>query len=298
MDSNAASHGDVGTGRANLEARKALQVRLIVTSGRAQGQGIDVPGPRFVIGRAPECHLRPNNPMISRVHAVIEQREGRVWIRDQGTTNGTRLGDKVLRGEEAEARNGETLQIGPLSFRFAVEGQAPFGIAGHPEPPAGQILEAGGEDLDASTEVFIIKPFESSSQTISVQDISQLTLAKSLDSGYLSFAVVLNTLVVTVIPHELTDPATIEPIRYALSYTLELDLPRRVILDLSHVEQMSQRGLVMLLAQARRFEKANGSLRICHLSPSVAAFVESQPAPIPIGCHPSVDEAVKAAARG
>jgi hypothetical protein len=51
----------------------------------------------------------------------------------------------------------------------------------------------------------------------------------------------------------------------------------------------------MLLGQAGRFEKAGGSLRLCHLSPAVATFIDQRPSPVPIDCHRSVDEAVKAA---
>jgi anti-anti-sigma regulatory factor len=280
-------------------ARKPLQVKLVVLAGKSNGKTIDVTGPLFLIGRSPDCHLRPNNPMISRVHAAIEQREGRVYVRDHGTTNGTRVGDKMIRGDELEVRDGELLTIGPLQFRLAIEGQVqvPFKVAGATEPPKGQILEAGGQDLDGSTEVFIIRAFESSSETIS-SDAGQQALANSLSSAYLSFAILKDVLVATVIPHELEEETTIEPVRYGVSFTLEINLPRRVILDLSHVDTISKKAVIMLLGQSKRFAKAGGSLRLCHVKPAVVDFIEHADTPGSLEYHATFDEAVTAARKG
>src|SRR4051812_43399195 len=96
-------------------------VRLVVVTGRAIGRSIEVPGPRFLIGRDPTCHLRPNNVAVSRVHATIEQRKGRVYLRDLGTTNGTFLNDRLLRDEEAEVAHGDRLEVGPLKFTFFID---------------------------------------------------------------------------------------------------------------------------------------------------------------------------------
>ncbi|MBX6313688.1 MAG: FHA domain-containing protein [Isosphaeraceae bacterium] len=111
-------------------AQKAsARVRLIVETGKAKGQAIRIGISRFLIGRDPRCHLRPNSETISRLHAVIEQREGRVFVRDCGTVNGTLLGDRTLRQEEAEAHDGDSLGVGVLRFRFSItpraEGPAP-----------------------------------------------------------------------------------------------------------------------------------------------------------------------------
>jgi pSer/pThr/pTyr-binding forkhead associated (FHA) protein len=54
-----------------------MVVRLMVASGRSEGKPIEITTPRFIIGRGPDCNLRPNNPMVSRVHAVIEVRDDR-----------------------------------------------------------------------------------------------------------------------------------------------------------------------------------------------------------------------------
>src|SRR5690242_15234477 len=95
---------DVGIGacpdRIARPAGAPGRVRLIVASGKAAGRAIEVAGPIFRIGRDATCDLRPNNPTVSREHAVIEWRGRTVYVRDLGTTNGTIDNGRALRGEE------------------------------------------------------------------------------------------------------------------------------------------------------------------------------------------------------
>jgi predicted component of type VI protein secretion system len=137
---------------------------MVVVSGRAAGQVIDVDTPRFLIGRDVSCHLRPNSRNISRHHATIEQRGGRVFIRDQGTTNGTYFNERLIQGEEVEARHGDRLQVGPLLFTLVINGR-PVGSydataehhtsAAKPAESARPILEDG---VDALAEETLLVP--------------------------------------------------------------------------------------------------------------------------------------------
>ncbi len=52
---------------------------------------------RFIIGRAPNCHLRLPHRAVSRHHAEIVNSEGRYYLVDLGSTNGT-----TVNGKEAE----------------------------------------------------------------------------------------------------------------------------------------------------------------------------------------------------
>ena len=70
-------------------ATSVHRVRLIVEVGRAKGREIDLRAPRFLIGRDQQCQLRPNSNAISRLHTAIEQRDGRVFVRDLGSQIGT-----------------------------------------------------------------------------------------------------------------------------------------------------------------------------------------------------------------
>ncbi len=95
-------------------------VKLRVRSGKAAGHSFAVHGPRFVVGRDASCHLRAKSSVVSRVHASIELRDGRVFVRDEGSSNGTMVNGRTFRGEAVEAADGDQLDIGPMQFTIVI----------------------------------------------------------------------------------------------------------------------------------------------------------------------------------
>jgi predicted component of type VI protein secretion system len=110
---------------------KAMEVKLIMASGKGTGQEVPVTGPRFFIGRAEDCQLRPRSDLISRHHCVILIEPGFVVVRDFGSKNGTFVnGERVV--SEAELRSGDILKVGPLEFQVRIESETPTQDAGVP----------------------------------------------------------------------------------------------------------------------------------------------------------------------
>jgi pSer/pThr/pTyr-binding forkhead associated (FHA) protein len=118
----------------------AMEVKLVVTNGRHSGREIPIRVPKFFIGRAEDCHLRPGSDLVSRHHCVILVEGSAVAVRDFGSKNGTFVnGEQVM--PERELKNGDRLVVGQLDFDVQISGapavQAP---AGEPEaksaPPA------------------------------------------------------------------------------------------------------------------------------------------------------------------
>lgn len=64
------------------------------------GAPITLTKPITVVGRSPRiCDLALNNRNVSKVHCVLVKTDGLIYIRDLGSTNGTRVnGQRVLRG--------------------------------------------------------------------------------------------------------------------------------------------------------------------------------------------------------
>jgi pSer/pThr/pTyr-binding forkhead associated (FHA) protein len=93
---------------------------VVLATGKMQGKAIPVLGPDFIIGRDPQCQLRPASPMISKRHCALLQRDGKVFVRDFGSTNGTFINDRQLKGE-IEVHHGDSLKAGPLAFRIEME---------------------------------------------------------------------------------------------------------------------------------------------------------------------------------
>ena len=90
------------------------ELRLLVIEGDAVRA---YPLPRrgkLIVGRAEESDIRIDHPSLSRRHAAIEI-EGGIYIRELGSTNGTRLGGRRLRPEErVPLPPGELVEIGPI----------------------------------------------------------------------------------------------------------------------------------------------------------------------------------------
>src|SRR5258708_10676714 len=101
-----------------------MKLSLFVTQGNAQGKSIPITVPQFIIGRDPTCHLRPASPSISKRHCALLIREGKAYLRDFDSTNGTFINEQPLKGER-ELKHKDQLKIGPLSFEVRMEAPAP-----------------------------------------------------------------------------------------------------------------------------------------------------------------------------
>jgi hypothetical protein len=71
------------------------------------------------IGRSKEADVRIEDRYASSIHARVFSREGRFYVEDMNSTNGTLLNGATLHGE-AELIDGDTVQIGDTTFRLEV----------------------------------------------------------------------------------------------------------------------------------------------------------------------------------
>jgi DNA-binding NtrC family response regulator len=97
--------------------------RLVVTQGPGAGKTLLVTRARGTIGRHQTNDLVLPDPRVSATHLELERRpEGRVLVRDLGTTNGTWLGPHRI--TEAELGPGALIRIGDSSVRVEVDDRA------------------------------------------------------------------------------------------------------------------------------------------------------------------------------
>ena len=68
-----------------------------------------------VVGRHPGCDRRVNNPHVSRRHCAFRLRDGRAWVQDLGSSNGTRLNGKPLT-KASPLAEGDRLDLADLPF--------------------------------------------------------------------------------------------------------------------------------------------------------------------------------------
>ena len=89
---------------------------MLVVAGAGRIAAFPLHGAEVVIGRAPGCDVTIDHPSLSRRHARV-RRGARTTVEDLSSTNGTRVGARLLRGgPPVELDGGAGFQIGPLAF--------------------------------------------------------------------------------------------------------------------------------------------------------------------------------------
>jgi pSer/pThr/pTyr-binding forkhead associated (FHA) protein len=119
---------------------------VVLTPGKTEGKVIPVTLSQFVIGRDPQCHLRPASAVISKRHCALLVRDGKIFLRDFDSTNGTFINDQPVKGE-VEVNHDDRLKVGPLLFGIRVEaGATPPVNRPTPAPAAKMPAAAEGND--------------------------------------------------------------------------------------------------------------------------------------------------------
>ncbi|MDP6444010.1 MAG: FHA domain-containing protein [Pirellulaceae bacterium] len=91
-----------------------MQAKLVVVSGDAKPSEVDLKLPT-TIGRGREATLTVPHPLVSRLHCELFENEGKLFVRDLGSLNGTFIADERI--TEAWLPPGELLTVGSVTFR-------------------------------------------------------------------------------------------------------------------------------------------------------------------------------------
>lgn len=126
-----------------------MEVKLVVTNGRHAGREIPIKGPKFFIGRAEDCHLRPGSDLVSRHHCVILVADDSVKVRDFGSKNGTFVNGEQV-SPECLLMPGDRLVVGQLDFDVQ--------IVGMPERPKPATAVAAAAETSAAEPEVAAKP--------------------------------------------------------------------------------------------------------------------------------------------
>lgn len=108
------SPGSVGV---SLEVRKGHRHPW----GRLSGSpSLDLNNNRMWVGRADDCDVVIPFEEVSRHHAEIVRRHGSVWVRDLGSSNGTRIDGHRVGDEAVEFRPGSVITFADRSYRLEI----------------------------------------------------------------------------------------------------------------------------------------------------------------------------------
>ena len=96
-----------------------LQASLKVIGGKNDGKLIQFKSRKFLVGREQDCHLRPNSDLVSRHHCVFTLDDYTLRLRDLGSTNGTLVNGRRIRGETV-LTPGDVVRIGKLNLEIVI----------------------------------------------------------------------------------------------------------------------------------------------------------------------------------
>jgi hypothetical protein len=89
---------------------------LVVRSGGGRaGETFPLDG-ETTVGRSPDCGIFLDDVTVSRKHAILRERDGKFFIEDQGSLNGTFVNRK--RVESAQLDDGDELQVGKYRLTY------------------------------------------------------------------------------------------------------------------------------------------------------------------------------------
>lgn len=125
-----------------------MQAKLVVVSGRANRREITLKLP-LSVGRSKDQKLAILHPTVSRKHCELFERNGLLYVRDDGSANGTFVGESRVQGEMA-VRPGQRLTIGPLVFE-AVYQTAPVDASLAQTLPGDDLAALAAADALAET---------------------------------------------------------------------------------------------------------------------------------------------------
>ncbi len=264
-------------------ATPGFPVSLRVQIGSSDCRTVSVSKPRFLIGRDRGCQLRLGSAQVSKQHAALEQRDGRVYLRDLGSTNGTFINGRHIRDLEVDLRDGDQFQVGPVLATLHVG--IPTGNRGHAASLVTEWPEPKVEELTLLTPLAEDAPCT-----------EELPLLDDLDPALrIKFEVLEEVLVITPQLPELEDEATLEALRSKLAILFVEPLPRRVVVNLEFVNHLSRQAIALMLAHHFRLEWTGGALRICQAHARIIALLDQVRLTMLVDCYPTLDEAVLAA---
>lgn len=104
------------TGRVSIPELPEGTAFLVVLYGTDLGRRIQLGAEEFVVGRVEPVDLLLPEDSVSRRHARVSLRDGRRYVEDLGSTNGTFLNNVAVR--EAELTNGAQIKVGRTILKY------------------------------------------------------------------------------------------------------------------------------------------------------------------------------------
>jgi len=264
-----------------------MNVNLVVVEGKPLGAVIPLKAERFVIGREPGCQLRPRSAAVADRQCAILRAGPKVSVRDLGGALGTLVNNRCLgRGDEVRVRDGDRLQIGQLIFAIQIEAA-----------PADADPSGGMQDWLAAPTPHARRNGASSLASPDAVGIAPQAAGKPSGGpvGHFGFSYYDEGRRVACLglsPGQVAEESGVRALRAALLGMAAQPRQRRLLLDLSGIDDLPSLAVGMLMTLARRCEAAGGELRLCAVPVDVQKMLDALNFETVVACYPDQDGAL------
>ena len=155
-----------------------MDVKLVVVGGETKTTEVKLKLPT-VVGRGKEVSLTLPHPLVSRRHTEIYEKDGKLFVRDLGSLNGTFVNNERIE-DASELPAGHLLTIGTVTFRAVYNGVDTAPVTPK-KTTAGKLTGVGTVVATKSATVqiaFIMNPTKIS-EVVDVSDAGQVMPQKS-----------------------------------------------------------------------------------------------------------------------
>src|SRR5678815_1232749 len=103
------------------EDRADMGARVLFRDSQGRDGQVDLtPTAPLYVGRALDCAIRTDDAMVSRKHSMIRMENGRFFVEDLGSSNGTHVND--VRVTKHILNHNDVVRCGSLWLRYVEDG--------------------------------------------------------------------------------------------------------------------------------------------------------------------------------
>ncbi len=110
-------------------------VQLILATGSNAGIAAPIYRGYYMVGRHPECQIRPKTRSVSRRHLLIHHDQSELLVIDLGSTSGTRINEEKIEAKRwYPVSDGDVLRLGKTVFNVSIQSSVRAPQQSDPEP--------------------------------------------------------------------------------------------------------------------------------------------------------------------
>jgi anti-anti-sigma factor len=216
---------------------------------------------------------------VSRVHAWIGLKDGRLVLEDLGSTNGTEVNGRVRRSEVVPLHSGARVSIGSGRFELT--------------DPSSPIVEAILSEWSTEDSGLARTPDARSESPPYATDVSEPDPVAKAASRVIRREFIEGVIILSPTVPRLDDEATVGSIREAIDELLLESGPcPQIVVNLAHLVTLSGRGIGLLLSLQLRLRREGGTIRLTQASPMVSTAMELVGLPSLIEIFSTIEDAV------